>query len=209
MESTHGTLSRVASLAMMALVGTSASASAEEGARPRAPVRRATAVYEVPDVTFRGLDGRAVSLKRELSREGPVLLNFIFTSCTTICSTMTATFAATQAKLAGAPVRLYSISIDPEHDTPERLKAYADRFHADVSKARWQFLTGTIEDTVALARAFDSYRGNKMSHAPVTFLRASPRDAWVRLGGFPSASELAAEYHQLVASLTSAEKVRR
>lgn len=178
-----------------------ASLSASEGqsteGSARRSTRRSSAHYEVPESSFRGTDGREVSLKTELSRPGPVLLNFIFTSCTTICSTMSATFAATLEKLSGEPVRLYSISIDPDNDTPERLKAYAARYQA---RERWQFLTGSLEDTIAVARAFDAYRGNKMSHAPATYLRAAPGAPWLRLVGFPSAAELAEEYHRAMAA---------
>jgi protein SCO1/2 len=92
---------------------------------------------------------------------------------------------------------MVSISIDPDHDTPARLKAYAEKFQAG---ADWQFLTGTRADTLAVQRAFDAYRGSKMNHAPLTLLRASSGSPWVRLDGFASASELVAEVKKLSAA---------
>jgi protein SCO1/2 len=91
---------------------------------------------------------------------------------------------------------MVSISIDPEHDTPARLNAYAAKFHAG---PQWRFLTGSLPDTIAVQKAFDAYRGEKASHVPLTFLHASPGAPWVRIEGFVSAGELMHEYRALVA----------
>ncbi|MGZ6027817.1 MAG: hypothetical protein ACXWK5_00255, partial [Myxococcaceae bacterium] len=60
--------------------------------------------------------------------------------------------------------------------------------------------TGTVEASVAAQRAFKSYRGDKMNHTPVTFLRAAPGQPWVRIDGFASSEELAQEFRELVAT---------
>ena len=86
--------------------------------------------------------------------------------------------------------------VAPEHDTPARLQAYAQRFKA---KPQWRFLTGKRADLVSVQRAFDVNQGNKMQHQPITFLRTSPTEPWVRLNGFMSAAELVAEYRRLMA----------
>jgi protein SCO1/2 len=49
-----------------------------------------------------------------------------------------------------------------------------------------------------MQRAFDVYRGDKMEHQPVTFLRALPGKPWVRYEGFPSPDLLAREYRDLI-----------
>jgi hypothetical protein len=136
-----------------------------------------------------------VRLTAELERPGAVLLQFIFTTCSTICPVASGTFAAVQEKLPEA--RLLSISIDPEEDTPARLAAYARRFGAG---PRWRLLTGRQEDVIAVEQAFDAYRGNKMRHEPLVFARAGPRQPWLRLAGMPNAGELAAEVRRLVAA---------
>ena len=51
---------------------------------------------------------------------------------------------------------------------------------------------------IAVERAFDAYRGDKMRHQPLVFLRARPRAPWLRLDGFPSAAELNAELRRLL-----------
>ena len=57
-----------------------------------------------------------------------------------------------------------------------------------------------MEASVAAQRAFKSYRGDKMNHTPVTFLRAAPGQPWVRIDGFASSEELAREFRELVAA---------
>jgi protein SCO1/2 len=160
---------------------------------------RTTADYLVPGVRLVREDGKAVSLAAELDDGRPVVLDFVYTSCTTICPVLSQTFTRLQDKLGSerATVHLVSISIDPEEDTPARLTAYAKRFHAG---PHWRFYTGSVQASVAVQRAFEVYRGDKMNHTPVTFLRAAPGRPWVRVDGFASAEELAKEVRELVAA---------
>ena len=74
-----------------------------------------------------------------------VVANFVFTTCTDVCPLLTATMAQVrdqlkQAKLLGEKAAIVSFSVDPEHDTPEALAAYGERFGA--TPAEWRFLTG-------------------------------------------------------------------
>jgi protein SCO1/2 len=157
----------------------------------------ATASYEVPDVKLIDRQGAPVSLRDDLAGDAPVMLNFIFTSCTSICPVMSATFRQVQQQLGeeGGQVRMVSISIDPEHDTPARLQDYADRYQAGPN---WQMLTGTQQDSIAVQRAFGAFRGDKMNHAPATYLRAGGAGSpWLRLDGFASAGDIIREYHKL------------
>lgn len=168
----------------------------------RKPVARTVATYKIPDVTLTGANGEKVALNEALG-SGPVMVDFIFTTCTTICPVLSATFSEVQGKLTAedANVRLISISIDPEQDTPARLKEYAAKFHA---KQNWQFLTGSLADSVTVQKAFEAYRGDKMNHLPLTLIRASAGSPWVRLDGFASAAELVDEYHHELARKVAA-----
>lgn len=159
--------------------------------------QRMSASYEVPDVRLVDMDGAPVSLRDGLGGNEPVMLNFIFTSCTAICPVMSATFRQVQEQLGEErnKVRMVSISIDPENDTPERLREYASRFEAG---PQWRMLTGSVADSIAVQRAFGTFRGDKMNHAPATFLRAGgPGQPWLRLDGLASASDIIHEYHKL------------
>ena len=159
--------------------------------------QRSLSSYAVPAVTMVNQDGQQVSLPELLDSDQPVMLNFIFTSCTAICPAMSAIFARVQTELGSDSTRLrmVSISIDPEYDTPEALNAYARRFDAG---PQWQFLTGSLDDSIAVQKAFDADRGDKMNHAPLTLFRASPEAQWVRYEGFATAAELVKECRNML-----------
>jgi protein SCO1 len=162
-------------------------------------VSRSSVTYETPAVTLVREDGKRVSLPRELDDGRPVLLNFIFTTCSSICPLISRTLEEFQRKLGSeaARVHLVSISIDPEQDTPARLTEYARKFHAG---PEWQYYTGTLAASIAAQRAFDVYRGEKMSHTPVMLLRAAPGKPWLRIEGFVTPDELVDDYRNLLAS---------
>lgn len=170
------------------------------GAGTQERLHRRSAGYTIPDVTLVDQDGAAFRLAAELGRPGPVVLQFIFTTCATVCPALSGTLAAAQDHLPG--VRLLSISIDPEEDTPARLAGYARRFGTG---PRWRLLTGRLEDVIAVERAFGVYRGNKMRHEPLTFVRAAPGRPWLRLEGLPTGGELAAEVRRLTGAAEGAE----
>jgi protein SCO1/2 len=162
-------------------------------------VHRSLADYAVPELKLVRDDGKSVSLSAELDDGRPVFMNFIYTTCTTICPLTSQVFGLFQQKLGddSASVHLVSISIDPEQDTPARLTEYAKRFRAGRG---WQHYTGTAAASVAAQRAFNVYRGDKMNHTPVTLVRPAPGSPWVRLDGFATADQLYAEYQALVAA---------
>jgi protein SCO1/2 len=160
-------------------------------------VQRAYATYRVPDVTLVDQEGARVKLQGLLAGNPgkPVFVQFVFTSCTTICSLLGAVFANVQKKLGpeGKDARYVSVSIDPEHDTPERLKKFLARFDAGPS---WTFVTGDREDIKAVAQAFDAWFENKMNHTPLTFMWSPKEKQWLRVNGFISAAALAEEYRK-------------
>jgi protein SCO1 len=160
-------------------------------------VERSQADYALPDVTLVDQTGRPVKLNELVGERRPVALNFIFTTCTTICPVMTATFSQMRRELGpdAERVRLVSISIDPEHDTSTVLARYAERFKA---RGDWSFLTGSREDVERVERAFDAYAGSKVNHRPLTFLRRPGGREWVRLEGLGSGSALAEEVRSLL-----------
>jgi len=164
------------------------------------PTSVTMANYAVPPVELVNDHGRPVSLRQELDDGRPVVMNFIFTTCETSCPLSSATFSMFEQKLGAERdmVHLVSISIDPEQDTPERLRAYAKKFHAG---PEWQYYTGTLTASRAAQQAFSAYRGDKMSHLPVTLMRAAPGKAWLRIDGYVTPDELLQHYHELLAGL--------
>jgi protein SCO1 len=157
-------------------------------------VRRSVANYVVPHLNLVRDDGAKVALDKELNDGRPVVVSFIFTTCTTICPMTSHVLSMLQDKLGEdrANVHLVSISIDPEEDTPERLRDYAARFEAGPN---WRHYTGSLRASIEAQQAFDVYRGDKTTHTPVTLVRAAPGSEWVRLEGFATADALLAELH--------------
>lgn len=158
--------------------------------------RRSVTHYTLPELNLVDMHGKSVDLDEVLNTDQPLMVNFIYTSCTTICPIMSATFSHAQRQMGetSKPVKWVSISIDPEYDTPARLRDYAKRFHAG---SNWQFITGDVDRIITLQKALGVYYGSKMNHKPVTLLRAGRDQPWVRLDGFTSGAELVAEYHQI------------
>jgi protein SCO1 len=68
------------------------------------------------------------------------VIDFIFTRCAGPCPLMTKKMAMLHESVNDPGVRYVSVSVDPNYDTPDRLKVYGDRFKADHN--RWAFLTG-------------------------------------------------------------------
>jgi protein SCO1/2 len=92
-------------------------------------------------------------------------------------------------------VSMISITIDTDYDTPEQLMKYARRFKAG---EQWQFYTGTYNDVVKVEKAFDIFRGSKMSHDPITLIRQQDRQNWVRIHGLASAEDIVKEYRKTI-----------
>jgi protein SCO1/2 len=151
----------------------------------------------VPDVAVVRQDGKKLSFIKELDDGRPVILNFIFASCSAICPMLTHVFskAQTQLEKVSRKFHLISISIDPENDTPAKLTEYAKKFGAG---ANWNYYTGTLETSIAIQKAFNAYRGDKMNHSSVIFMRAEPGKPWLRLEGFVSPDVVISEYNNML-----------
>jgi len=120
---------------------------------------------KVPDYTFTNTAGRVVKLSDFKGRA--LALTFIFTRCPfpTFCPRLSSNFAEAQSRLqalSGGPTNwnLLSITIDPEFDTPDRLKGYAQRYKAD--PRHWEHVTGALIDITAIGEQFglQFWRGN-------------------------------------------------
>ncbi|MCI4126578.1 SCO family protein [Bacillus haynesii] len=102
--------------------------------------------YDVQSFSFQNQDGKAVSLE---SLKGQVwVADFIFTNCETICPPMTSHMAELQKQMEeeNLQARIVSFSVDPENDTPEKLKKFADNY--PLSFQNWDFLTGYSQEEI-------------------------------------------------------------
>jgi len=167
--------------------------------------KRSVERYQIPDVTLVNQDGRKVHLASLLKSEQPVVIDFVYGTCTTICPVLSAGFANLQRRLgpASSQVRLISITIDPENDTPKVMKEYLKRYRAQPG---WDFLTGSRADIDTVMRAFDAYIPDKMSHYPINLIRSPKDGTWVRLLGILSSREFHEEFQRLVATAPGGSK---
>lgn len=194
-------ISRRTAMAVMIFVGVLFSASplmAEEaggdGQNDNSPeIIRTIANYDIPNVDVIRMDGKKLSFIKEMDDGRPVIMNYIFTSCSAICPMLSHVLSQVQVKLGkdSQKVHLVSISIDPENDTPAKLNEFAKKFGAD---SGWDFYTGTREASLAIQKAFNVYRGDKMNHSSVILMRAGPGKSWLRLQGFIGTDKVIQEY---------------
>jgi len=136
-----------------------------------------------PDVQLTTQDGARVRFY-DLIKGKTVAIELIYTSCRFACPLETARLAQVQRLLGdrmGRDVFFYSISIDPEHDTPAVLKAFAETFHAGPG---WTFLTGHRADIERLARKLGLYSTpnpeDKDGHVPALLIGNEATGDWMR-----------------------------
>jgi len=147
--------STVLLLLLLLLPGVPALAQAD--ARARSGGSRWGANY-FPNVLLTSHEGKTLRFFDDLLEDKVVVINFIYTSCPDVCPLETARLSELQAILGdrvGQDVFMYSISIDPEVDTPEVLADYARKFGAGPG---WLFLTGDEDDIILLRKKLSLYR---------------------------------------------------
>ncbi|HEX8354108.1 MAG TPA: SCO family protein [Pyrinomonadaceae bacterium] len=144
----------------------------------------------IPDVELLDQDGRKVRFYSDLVRGKVVAVNFIFTTCTTICPPLGATFARVQRELgerAGRDVHLISISVDPVTDTPERLKSWGAKFKAGPG---WTFVTGSKPQVDELLRALAASAARREEHSPTVLVGNDAAGQWTRAYGLTAPGKL-------------------
>lgn len=99
---------------------------------------------------FSLVDQTGAPFTDEALRGKVTIVSFIFTRCDTICPVISMKMQRIQEKTfdVGQQIKLVSFSVDPTHDTPERLAEYAKRYNADPE--RWRFITGPYDKVHAL-----------------------------------------------------------
>ncbi len=168
-------------------------------AQPDPAIMRSELSFAAPSIVLTDELRRSVQLDRLLAERRPVIVQFIFTSCTTICGVLTSTLAAAKSELSRVSddYQAISITIDPDYDTPERLREFAENFPPD---NHWRLLTGRSDDIARVLSAFDAQFANdaKANHRAYTYLRGRPGQPWVRIEGLISSKQLVSEYRNVV-----------
>jgi protein SCO1 len=132
----------------------------------------------IPNVRVRNQRNEEVRFYDDLVKGRIVLINVMFTTCTTLCPRSTDNLVRVQKELArrGATgVSLISLSVDPEHDTPDVLASYAAEHHAG---ADWNFVTGSRADIDMVRRALGVYDDDNTAHSAMLIYGDDTRGSW-------------------------------
>src|SRR5499433_3102708 len=136
-----------------------------------------------PNVELITQDGKKVRFYDDLIKGKIVAIDLIYTTCHYACPLETARLVQVQKKLGdrvGQDIFFYSISIDPEHDTPEVLKAYMEKFNVGPG---WTFLTGKKDDIIFLSKRLGLYADpsvNADGHLPHLLIGNEAIGQWIR-----------------------------
>jgi len=155
------------------------------------------ATVTVADIALLDQHGEPRNIKSEVVGDRIVVMDFIYTTCTTVCPVVSATFADLQKRLGdslGKEVSLVSITIDPARDTPQVLKAYGAKFGA---RDGWFWLTGQPPVVGDALKGFGGYVGDPAQHPAMVLVGDARTGQWTRFFGFPSASQLMAKVDEL------------
>src|SRR5499427_4295935 len=151
-----------------------------------------------PNLPVIDQNGRTLNFYDDVIKGKIVVISFIYTSCQDLCPLTTAKMAQIADKLDGAVGRdlfFISMSVDPENDTPERMKAFADAFDAGPG---WLFLTGKVADIRAVNyKLGDRSDRNLSDHRNEIVLGNDAIGDWQRASIFGELDSLAISVRQM------------
>lgn len=159
---------------------------------PPEAVAPSTAKVALSEAPLLDQGGKRVRLAQDVIGERIAVVNFIYTSCTTVCPVSSATFQQLQQRLGaslGKEVVLVSITVDPLRDTPQRLREYGARYRAAEG---WTWLTGAKPDVDGALKGFGAYTPNFEDHPATVLVGDARAGKWTRFFGFPSVDDLVA-----------------
>jgi protein SCO1/2 len=157
----------------------------------------------LPDTILITQNGEQRRFESEIVDGRIVVIDFVYTTCTTVCPVLSAIISQVQGQLdgrVGNEVLLVSISVDPVRDTPARLKAYSDKLRAGDG---WVWLTGEKQAVDDVLEQLGAYSPNFEDHPAMVLVGDAKSGDWARYLGFPSASQIVTKVNQLSAARTT------
>lgn len=142
------------------------------------------------DVELINQDGKKVRFYSDVLKGKTVVVNAFFTTCTSVCPPMNRNMEKIQevfGERVGRDVFLVSISVDPDTDTPARMKEYAQKFHAGPG---WVFLTGKKENLDWALYKLGQYVEKKDDHKTIFIIGNEPTGLWKKAFGMANVAEL-------------------
>lgn len=182
-----------------ALAATAGAYAAEDHKHHQPPTAEKPSSVRVKydDAVLTDQNGRQIKFKTDVIGDKIVVIDFVYTTCTTVCPVLTALMAKVQGELgeeALAEVQFISVTVDPARDTPARLKEYAAKYGA---KPGWVWLTGPTGRVNAVLKGFGAYAPNFEDHPPLVLVGDARSGQWTRFFGFGDPKDLLAKIRDL------------
>ena len=127
-------------------------------------------------------NGKRLRFYSDVLKDRVVLINFIFTNCPDACPLMTQKLIQARNLMVDAikdDVWFVSVSIDPERDTPEAMKTFAER--QGVDESRWLFLTGSKENLDTIVKRLGQYTQEVEAHSTLMLAGNTRTRHWTRV----------------------------
>jgi protein SCO1/2 len=176
--------------------------------KTKAEQKAQAAILEIRDAQLVNQDGETKSLSSDIVGDRIVVVDFIYTTCTTVCPVLSAVLMQVQDELGdrlGTEVMLVSISVDPQRDTPARLKDYAGKLHA---RDGWTWLTGDKLEVDEVLKDFGAYTPNFEDHPAMVLVGDGTTGKWSRFLGFPGANHIVDKINEFAAARSAQSAVR-
>ena len=186
-----------------------ASPESRQKTESKKPFTADPARAQIPDISVLDQNGKQRHFYSDLVRGKVVAINFVYTTCTTICPPLGATFGKLQKSLGervGKDVFLISVSVDPATDTPERLRAWGAQFGA---KPGWTLVTGEKTELNRLLRALGADAASPESHSPMVLIVNDKAALWKRVYGLGSTAALTHNIEQMMAAAPASTAEKR
>jgi protein SCO1/2 len=142
------------------------------------------------DVLLTNQDGKPLRLYSDILKGNVVIINSFYSTCSSVCRVTMPVFKQLQDSLGervGKDVRLVSITVDPQNDTPEILRRYAAGVGA---KPGWEFLTGDKQTVDEVLYKFGLYTDAKEDHSNVFIVGNEPTGLWKKILGIAPPYEI-------------------
>ena len=171
-----------------------------EQARQKSSAKSAD--IQIPDTSLITQHGDTVNLRSDVIGDKIVVIDFVYTTCTTICPVLSAILGQVQGQLAdrlGKEVVIVSVTVDPLRDTPARLKAYSEKHRA---RDGWFWLTGSKQNVDEVLQKLGVYTPNFEDHPSTILVGDANSGEWSRFLGFPGVGQLMESINELSAART-------
>jgi len=209
------TAHRLAPLVALALTAAGIS-NADDQAGPDAHAAHAAMTHDaagqstgdasltIPQAILTNQHGEQLSLVDDVVGQHIVVMDFVYTHCTTVCPVLSAVLMQVQdevSEMLGEEVVLASLTVDPLRDTPRQLAAYSGKFGAAPA---WHWLTSDKSTMDAVLKQLGAYTANFEDHPSMVLVGDGQTGRWSRFVGFPTPDSIVAKIHELKAARMAA-----